>query len=51
LEILVYLILLSVLFVAGAAAVFIWAVNNGQFERLERHGFDVLDDDGGEPKQ
>lgn len=47
-EILLLLIPLSLLLVGLAAAIFIWAVNNGQFEHLDQHGFDVLDDSPGD---
>ncbi len=45
---LLLLIPISLLFIAVAAAVFVWAVNNDQFEELDRHGFDILDDSSGE---
>ena len=47
-EILTLLIPLSIILMGIAAAVFVWAVNNNQFEHLEKHGFDVLDDESGE---
>jgi cbb3-type cytochrome oxidase maturation protein len=47
-EILVLLIPLSIVLMGIAAAIFIWAVNNKQFEQLDRHGFDVLEDESGE---
>ncbi|MEZ5560946.1 MAG: cbb3-type cytochrome oxidase assembly protein CcoS [Pseudomonadales bacterium] len=50
-EILVLLIPLSLLLVGAAAWMFLWAVNNGQFDALDRHAFDILDDDSGEEKQ
>jgi cbb3-type cytochrome oxidase maturation protein len=46
--ILLLLISLSLLLIAIAGALFIWAVNNDQFEDLERHGFDILDDSRGD---
>jgi cbb3-type cytochrome oxidase maturation protein len=50
-EIIVVLIPLSLLLLGVAAALFIWAVNNDQFEQLDRHGFDIFDDTSGEDKQ
>jgi len=50
-EILAVLIPLSIVLMGIAAAVFIWAVNNKQFEQLDRHGFDVLDDESGERRK
>jgi cbb3-type cytochrome oxidase maturation protein len=47
-EILVLLIPVSIVLMAIAGVMFVWAVNNDQFKQLERHGFDVLDDDSGE---
>jgi cbb3-type cytochrome oxidase maturation protein len=47
-EILALLIPLSIVLMGIAAWIFVWAVNNNQFEQLDRHGFDVLDDDSGE---
>lgn len=47
-EILALLIPLSILLMGVAAWIFVWAVNNNQFEQLDRHGFDVLDDESGE---
>lgn len=47
-EILALLIPLSVVLMGIAAWVFVWAVNNDQFEQLDRHGFDALDDESGE---
>jgi cbb3-type cytochrome oxidase maturation protein len=50
-EIIVVLIPLSLLLLGVAAALFIWAVNNDQFEQLDRHGFDIFDDTSGDDKQ
>lgn len=47
-SILLLLIPLSMLLMALAGAAFIWAVNNDQFEALDRHGFDILDDPTGD---
>jgi cbb3-type cytochrome oxidase maturation protein len=44
-EILALLIPVSVVLIAIAGATFVWAVNHDQFDDLEKHGFDVLDDD------
>ena len=42
-EVLLWLIPISVVLLVSAGAAFIWAVNNKQFEDLDRHGLDVLD--------
>jgi len=42
--ILLLLIPVSLLLMSIAGAMFLWAVNNDQFEALDRHGFDILDD-------
>jgi len=47
-EILLLLIPLSMVLIAVAGAMFLWAVNNDQFEDLDRHGMDILDEDSGE---
>ena len=47
-EILLLLIPISIVLIAIAGATFVWAVNNDQFEELDRHGFDILEDDSGE---
>lgn len=49
--ILLLLIPISLLLIGIAAALFIWAVNNDQFEELDRHGFDILEDSPGEKHQ
>jgi cbb3-type cytochrome oxidase maturation protein len=46
--ILLLLIPISLLLIGIAAAMFIWAVNNDQFEDLDRHGFDILEDSSGD---
>lgn len=46
--ILLLLIPISLLLIAIAGAMFIWAVNHDQFEDLDRHGFDILDDSSGD---
>ena len=47
-EILVLLIPISLLLIGIAAVVFLWAVNNNQFEQLDKHGFDIFEDDSGD---
>ena len=44
-EILLLLIPISLAFIGVASALFVWAVNHRQFDDLDRHGFDVLEDD------
>ena len=46
--ILLLLIPISLLLIGVAGVAFLWAVDHGQFEELDRHGFDVLDDSPGE---
>ena len=46
--ILLLLIPISVLLMVIAGITFLWAVNHDQFEGLDRHGFDVLEDSPGE---
>jgi cbb3-type cytochrome oxidase maturation protein len=47
-EILVVLIPVSFVLIAIAAAIFLWAVNNNQFEQLDKHGFDIFEEDSGD---
>ena len=47
-EILWMLIPISMLLIGIAVALFLWAVNNDQFEQLDKHGFDIFDEDPGE---
>lgn len=47
-EILVILIPVSVVLIGIAAAIFLWAVNNNQFEQLDKHGFDIFEEDSGD---
>jgi len=47
-EMLVVLIPVSIVLIAIAGAVFLWAVNNNQFEELDKHGLDILEDDAGD---
>ncbi|MEM8767893.1 MAG: cbb3-type cytochrome oxidase assembly protein CcoS [Pseudomonadota bacterium] len=49
-EILVVLIPVSVILMGIAGAIFLWAVNNDQFEQLDKHGFDIFEDDSGDEK-
>ena len=44
-EIIFVLVPLSILLIAGAIYAFIWAVNNDQFEDLDREGFEILFDE------
>lgn len=44
-EIVYVLIPLSVVLLAAAIGVFLWAVNNGQFEDLDTPGWRILHDD------
>lgn len=44
-NILMLLIPVSLVFLAAAVWLFIWSVNKGQFEDLEKHGMDILFDD------
>jgi cbb3-type cytochrome oxidase maturation protein len=46
-ESLIILIPLSVILVAGAMAFFLWAVDSGQYDQLDRDANDALD--GGDP--
>lgn len=47
-EILVVLIPVSIILIGIAAAIFLWAVNNNQFEQLDKHGFDIFEEDSGD---
>lgn len=49
-EMLLVLIPVSVILMGIAGAVFLWAVNNDQFEQLDKHGFDIFEDDSGDEK-
>ncbi len=44
-EIIFVLVPISILLIGIAIAWFIWAVNNDQFEDLDREGFEILFDD------
>jgi len=43
-ESLYFLIPISILMLAVAAKIFIWAVDHKQFEQLDQHGLDILED-------
>lgn len=47
-EMLIVLIPVSIILIGIAVAVFLWAVNNNQFEQLDRHGFDIFEEDPGD---
>ena len=47
-EILVILIPISIVLIAIAGVLFLWAVNNDQFEQLDKHGFDIFEEDSGD---
>ncbi|MGD8416313.1 MAG: cbb3-type cytochrome oxidase assembly protein CcoS [Pseudomonadales bacterium] len=47
-EILVVLIPISMILIGIAGALFLWAVNNNQFEQLDKHGFDIFEEDSGD---
>jgi cbb3-type cytochrome oxidase maturation protein len=44
-EIMLLLVPISIVLIAIAGGAFIWAVNRRQFENLDEHALDVLDDD------
>lgn len=44
-QILIVLIPISIVLIGIAAAMFLWAVDNDQFEQLDLHAFDILQDD------
>lgn len=44
-EILHVMVPVAILLVVGAIVVFFWAVRNGQFDDLERQGYNILLDD------
>ncbi|XOV83358.1 MAG: cbb3-type cytochrome oxidase assembly protein CcoS [bacterium] len=50
-EILVLLIPLSIVLVGLAGWAFIWAVNNRQFDDLDKQAMDILMDDTGSEKK
>jgi cbb3-type cytochrome oxidase maturation protein len=47
-EILTLLIPISVILMAFAAGMFAWAVDNDQFEHLDKHAFDIFEEDSGD---
>jgi cbb3-type cytochrome oxidase maturation protein len=47
-DILILLIPVSLVFLALVVWLFIWSVNNKQFDDLEKHGMDILFDDSSE---
>ena len=47
-EILVLLIPLSIVLVGLAAWAFVWAVNNRQFDDLDKQAMDILNDEPGD---
>ena len=50
-EILFVLVPVSLLLIGGAIGAFIWAVNNGQFEDLERQKYEILFDEDDDPEE
>jgi len=51
-EIIFVLIPVSLLLIGIAIGVFVWAVNNDQFEDLDRQGYDILfDEDDAQEKR
>ncbi len=48
-EIIYFLIPLSLVLVAVIVWAFLWAVNHGQFDDLERRGSDILREDDDRP--
>jgi cbb3-type cytochrome oxidase maturation protein len=47
-EMLVVLIPLSIVLIGIAGAIFLWAVNHDQFDQLDKHGFDIFEEDSGD---
>ena len=47
-EILAVLIPVSIVLIGIAVVIFLWAVNHNQFEHLDKHGFDIFEDDSGD---
>jgi cbb3-type cytochrome oxidase maturation protein len=47
-EMLVILIPISIVLIGIAAAIFLWAVNHNQFDQLDKHGFDIFEEDSGD---
>ena len=44
------LIPLSIALMIIAVKVFLWAVNANQFEHLDKHGFDIFEDESGDTR-
>jgi cbb3-type cytochrome oxidase maturation protein len=49
--VLLLLIPISLLLMLAAGLTFLWAVDHDQFEGLDRHGFDILEDQPGDKHQ
>ena len=47
-QIILLLIPISIVLLACAGAAFIWAVNRNQFDNLDEHALDVLDEENRE---
>lgn len=47
-EILVVLIPISILLIGIATVIFVWAVDNNQFEQLDKHGLDIFEEESGD---
>jgi cbb3-type cytochrome oxidase maturation protein len=47
-EMLLVLIPISIVLIGTASVIFLWAVNNNQFEQLDKHGFDIFEEDSGD---
>ena len=47
-EMLVVLIPLSIVLIGIAGLIFLWAVNHDQFDQLDKHGFDIFEEDSGD---
>ena len=47
-EMLLILIPISIVLIAVAATIFLWAVNHNQFDQLDKHGFDIFEEDSGD---
>lgn len=47
-EMLVVLIPISIVLIGIAGAIFLWAVNHNQFDQLDKHGFDIFEEDSGD---
>jgi len=47
-EMLIVLIPVSIVLIGIASVIFLWAVNHDQFEQLDKHGFDIFEEDSGD---